>query len=113
MLGINLGVNCEFICFDKPNWTLGLLADLMGKLKAFAESKGWERATLVSCEDCTEYDSVNQRYNIVVRYLIGEHVYDSWLLFLKGEIIDGKAFHKRYDEFYPENNRLSGGKCHG
>ena len=94
----------QFLNFHhNNNWRLDVIADISRKVLDYANSHGLKDVTLVSVEDDTWGDPANQRYNIEIAFDRTENnVIGQRLLMLKGEIIDGETFHKRYKEFYPE-----------
>ncbi len=51
-------------------------------------------------------DDRNNRIDIEVEYLDSKgHLIHQKLLILNDELIDGKAFHERHDEWYPRENK--------
>ena len=85
----------------EDHWTLENLSDIIQKVKAYVEEKKYEQARLESIEDSTWNDPDNQRYNISIVYTNGRgHKIRQQLMLLKGELIDGEEFHKRFSEFY-------------
>ena len=94
----------KFINWDDPLnvWSLYKVTEICQKVKAYADTHGLEDAVLHSVEDNIWSDPANQRYDIEIRYEKKGHLIEQKLLMLKGEIIDGTEFHKRFDEFYPK-----------
>lgn len=83
-------------------WSLNKVATIVNSVKNYADLKGYENVELVSVEDNTWSDAINQRYDVEIRFMDGEkRLVGQKLLILKGEVIDGLEFHKRFDEFYP------------
>ncbi len=69
-------------------------------IKDYCDRNNLEDVEVLSIEDNTATDTVNQRFDIEIMFRRkGIPVYQK-LLILKGEVIDGKTFHKRYEEFY-------------
>ena len=91
----------EFIDFwNTGYWALETVNNIVSKVSEYAEKKGLKDVKLVSVENNINSDPKNQRFDVVIQHL-GEtcHVQRK-LLILKGEVIDGDEFHKRYKEFY-------------
>ena len=96
----------KFINFDDPlnRWSLDKTVEVVSKTKLYADSKGYSEVELVEVEDNTWADIANQRIDITITYVKKGHCYRQKLLMLKGEILDGKEFHARFQEFYPERS---------
>ncbi len=88
---------------EAHTWALDKIKSIVDLLSDYAESHGLKDVVLVSVEDSTWSDSANQRYDIYVEYPSesGQPVQQK-LLILKGEVIDGRTLHERFEEFYPE-----------
>ena len=92
-----------FVNFNDPlnRWDLDTVKMVCDKVKGYALNKGISDVELVTVEDNTWTDKVNQRYDITIRYTSGDGLFmEQKLLILRGRVIDGKEFHKHYDEFY-------------
>lgn len=91
-----------FIDFSDPRkkWKLNLIADIIEKVKAYADKNGYKDVVLLSVEDNTWNDPKNQRFDVEIA-TSGNPQWQK-LLFLKGELLDGNEFHERFNEFYPE-----------
>lgn len=86
----------------RNEWPLDVIVKIVNGIKAYADSKGLSDVVLWSVEDSTYSDPNNQRYDIMIRYKVNGHEINQKMMMLKGEIIDGEEFHKRFREFYPE-----------
>lgn len=84
----------------RNEWPLDLIVKIVNGIKTYADSKGLSDVVLWSVEDNTASDPNNQRYDIVIRYKLNGHDISQKVMMLKGEIIDGEEFHKRFAEFY-------------
>ena len=82
-------------------WTLDTVKMVCDKVKGYVLRRNISDVELLSVEDNTWADSDNQRYDVTIRYT-SENGYfmEQKLLILKGEVLDGVEFHKRYNEFY-------------
>lgn len=80
-------------------WKLDTVIEIISKVKDYCLLKGLSGVELYEVEDNTEKDP-NQRYDVSIRYIRDGHLIQQKLLILKGEVLDGDAFHKRYEEFY-------------
>ena len=95
----------KFVNFDDPlnRWTVDVVAEIATKVKSYCSKRGIKDAELHSVEDNTWSDARNQRFDIEIRYVDARnHLIQQKLLMLNGEVLDGKEFHKRFREFYPE-----------
>ena len=93
----------RFVNFDDVlnRWSLDLVADIVTKTKAYADSQNLHDVELYEVEDSMWSDPDNNRIDITIRYNDDKGFYCSRkLLMLKGEIVDGVEFHKRFEEFY-------------
>jgi len=92
----------RFINFDDPynRWTLDKILYICNKVKEYATKHNLENVVLETIEDNRWSDSKNQRYDITISYYKGDHIWEQKLLLLKGELIDGKECHRRFNEFY-------------
>ena len=84
-------------------WDLDALVDIINKVNAYVSVFADEntKADVTDIEDNTYADKANKRYDITVKYFKKGHYIQQKLLYLKGELIDGEEFHRRYKEFYP------------
>ncbi len=91
----------EFIDFwNTGYWTLETVNNIVSKVSEYAEKKGLKDVKLVSVENNINSDPKNQRFDVVIQHLGETFHVQRKLLILKGEVIDGDEFHKRYKEFY-------------
>lgn len=102
-------IKTKFICWGHSNcYTLDVIYNIIQRVKAYADANGYENATLVSVERDPDFEKSHERYDIEIVY---DKPYEkkgvnytqrAWqkLLLIDGEIVDGPAFHRRYDEFY-------------
>jgi hypothetical protein len=91
----------KFMDYDAADWKLDVVADIVTKVKAWCDEKGLKDVVLCTVENCVWSDPKNQRYDVGIQYISDEGVLTRQrLLILKGEVIDGETFHKRYHEFY-------------
>lgn len=97
----------KFINLEDPmnEWRLDKVFEICQKVKEYADKNGLKDVVLHHVEDNVWSDAINQRYDIEIRYRINGHLIEQKLLMLKGEILDGKEFHARHDEFYPSTKR--------
>lgn len=85
-----------------PHWPIDLMIDILGKIKAYADKKGYTGVEVQRVEDSTWSDPINKRYDIDIVYTDQDnHLIRQKLLMLKGELLDGLEFHNRFKEFYP------------
>ncbi len=91
----------KFIDFSgKGSWTIDKVLEVVTKIKAYTDKKGYDNVRLFSVEDNTWSDPVNERYDIELSFTSKGKAYTQKLLILKGEVLDGTEFHKRFSEFY-------------
>ena len=74
---------------------------IINEVEKYCHSHEIAQYNIMSIEDSTWSDPVNQRHDVSLRYHKDGHFLEQKLLFLKGELLDGKEFHKRVEEFYP------------
>jgi hypothetical protein len=100
----------KFVNFNDPHnrWSLKKICEITGLLKEYADKHDYRNVELLYVEDNTWSDEVNQRYDIEITYVGDSGPHWQKLLIMKGEVIDGLEFHKRYEEFYPENAARTG-----
>ncbi len=93
----------KFINWNNPDksWPLDIVADIVSKIKGYADKESLENASILEVEDNTWSDPTNNRYDITIMFTKDGHICQQKLLFLNGELIDGEDFHKRFSEFYP------------
>ena len=94
-------IKTKFICWGTANcFTVDKIAEIVGKVKAYADSNGYKNAYLISVEKDYD-DKENDRYDVEITFVNnnGSNVLQK-LLMLKGEIVDGHEFHHRFNEFY-------------
>lgn len=82
-------------------WSLEKVCEITGLIKEYADKHDYHDVRLLSVEDNTWSDEANQRYDIEIDYVSDGGRCWQKLLIMKGEVIDGLQFHKRYVEFYP------------
>ncbi len=92
----------QFINFySDEEWKLDDIVDILTKVQQYAEKKGLKNVTLHSVEDNQWSDPDNKRFDIDIDYVnVNGIPIRQRLLFLKGEVLDGEEFHKRFEEFY-------------
>lgn len=92
----------EFINFGPNELLLKDITDVLQKVQEYVIKKGFKDPVLCSFEDARWEDPANQRFDIVIEYIDDDtcHRVRQKLLILKGEVIDGNTFHKRFSEFY-------------
>lgn len=104
----------KFFNFDDyyNRWPLDKVVDIVTKVKEYTDRNGIKDPELLEVEDQSWEERRigfdNNRINIRIRYFEDGKLYEQILLIMKGEVIDGKEFHERYDEFYP--GKKEGGK---
>jgi len=82
-------------------WRLDIVTQICNDVSEYTHKHGILRAEIDTIEDNTWADEVNRRYDVTIRYTADNGLLmEQKLLILKGEVIDGKEFHRRYDEFY-------------
>ena len=100
----------EFINFqDNSFWSLETIYNIVSKVKDYADRQKLVDVRLVSVEDNSWSDPDNQRFDVYIEHSepfpnFGNQRFRRKLLILKGEVLDGKEFHKRCSEFYPEKS---------
>lgn len=82
-------------------WSLEKIWEITGLIKEYADKHDYHDVKLLSVEDNTWSDEANQRYDIEIDYVSDGGLCRQKLFLMKGEVIDGLQFHKRYAEFYP------------
>ena len=94
----------QFVNLDDPlnRWTVDKVDEIVTLVRQYTETHNIECAELCSVDDNTWSDQKNKRYDVWIRYYKEGHFWEQKLLILKGQILDGKEFHKRYSEFYGE-----------
>lgn len=93
----------RLINWDKEDadWRLDVLASICTQTLDYANKRGYKNVILESIEDNTLTDPANQRYDIQILFdRTEENVIGQKLLMMKGEVIDCKTFHRRYEEYY-------------
>ncbi len=92
----------KLVNFAEPDkqWDLATLADIIKKVNKYATERGLENTTLSEIEDQSWSDSKNRRFDIVIEFEVCGIRTRQKLLYLKGQILDGQEFHKRFHEFY-------------
>lgn len=88
--------------YDPLNrWTVQEVLDIASLIDDYCKSSNIKNAELCSVESNCLADPENQRYDIEICYSNeAEMLIRQKLLILKGEVVDGKEFHKRFKEFY-------------
>ena len=90
----------KLINFNDNRWNCNVLNDIITKTERYITEMGYSEAELVSIEDNSWEDKENCRYDIEIQFMSGKRLVRQKLLLLKGELLDGKTFHKRFGEFY-------------
>ena len=89
--------------YDPQNrWPLDTVIEIVNKVKEYADKAGLKDVELREIEDQTWSDPDNNRYDITIVYPLEGILISQKLLLLKGEIVNGEEFHKRFSEFYPD-----------
>lgn len=86
---------------DNELWDLNVLIDIKSKVEKYILDNKYNNAYINEIENSTWTDPINQRYDIWITYIKNKKLFQQKLLYLKGELLDGNEFHKRYEEFYP------------
>ncbi len=93
----------RFINFGQSKgWDIETMKSIADQIYDYVTSRGYTNVLVTDIEDNHEFDKVNGRYDITIVYNKGQALCCRQLLYLKGEIVDGDAFHKRFEEFYPK-----------
>ena len=89
-------------CSDSFNrCPLDIMSEVTTNLMFYSNKHGLKDVYLECIEDCRYSDPENERYNIDILYTNEKgNVTRQRLLYLKGEVLDGTAFHERFEEFY-------------
>ncbi len=98
-----------FINFDDyyNRWSLKKVVEITSKVSDYCAKNKIVDPELLYVEDSSWADKANERIDIEIRYTNKDGILmQQKLLMLKGEIIDGKEFHKRYNEFYPKKTAV-------
>ena len=83
-------------------WKLDEVVRITSLIKEYADKHNLKDVELLEVEDNRWEDEVNQRIDVEIVYPDTKGIMiQQKLLILKGEILDGKEFHKRAEEFYP------------
>lgn len=94
--------------FYEDGWDLGVLADIRHKTDAYAVKHELIDCTIIQVFDNSKVDEANNRYDIDVVYkdaVTGRRT-RAKLLYMKGDVVDGEEFHKRYEEFYGDRTDM-------
>lgn len=83
-------------------WSLDKVVEIITKTKDYCDAHNLKDVELYEIEDNSWADIDNQRIDIEIRYYKNNALTEQKLLLLKGEVIDGKEFHERFEEFYPK-----------
>ncbi len=96
----------KFINWDNKEWELDKVAEIINKVKDYCDKKGI-KASLYEVEDqSSNPGEKNERFDVEIRYFNEKNILiQQKLLILNGEVVDGKEFHKRFNEFYPTSER--------
>ncbi len=85
-----------------PHWPIDLMIDILSKIKTYADKNGYTNVEVLRVEDSTWSAPANERYDVEIVYTGKDNKpIRQKLLMLKGELLDGIEFHKRFREFYP------------
>ena len=103
-------MNELFINFNDPrnNWSLEKVYEITKLIKEYVDRRDYHEVRLLSVEDNTWSDAANQRYDIEITFINDGGFQWQKLLIMKGEVIDGWQFHKRYEEYYPDGANRPG-----
>lgn len=91
-------------------WRIEDILKVVTLIKEYAEKKGLQCVTIYKVEDNQITDPANQRFDVTIQYPHGDVnrcVISQKLVILRGEVLDGKEFHKRYNEFYGESKEAT------
>ncbi len=91
----------QVISFHDGLLPVTTLSNILCQLTRYADAHGIKDPELYRIEDNTHEDPVNQRFDVEILYKREQNTVSQKFLFLKGELIDGESFHKRFSEFYP------------
>ena len=94
-------------CYNR--WPLDKVISIVTKVKEYTDRNGIKDPELHEVEDLSweKGEEINKRINVRIRYFKDNQLYERWLMIMKGEVIDGKEFHKRHNEFYPRKELTS------
>ena len=94
--------NTKLINFYKEGyWEMETILNILSKVKSYTDKKGLKDVELVEIEDSSLCDTENQRFDVVIQCVTPKGLtIQKKLLILKGEVVDGEEFHKRFKEFY-------------
>lgn len=101
----------KFVNYRDPlnRWTLDTVLYITQLIDEWCKTKGLKDVTLQRVEDNTYDDPANKRIDVEICYTNAKgFLVQQKLLILKGEVIDGETFHKRFSEFYPKEAILGG-----
>lgn len=83
-------------------WKLDTVALIVTKVQKYCVKHNLRNVILREVEDNRWSDPDNGRFDIEIIYENENgKLFEQKLLYLQGEIIDGKEFHERIEEFYP------------
>lgn len=85
-------------------WPISELKKVLDAIENYRLKKlsDCESLRVCSLEKNLKSKDKNDRVDIEVNYIHnGQFIYQK-LLMMKGEVVDGSEFHKRFQEFYPE-----------
>ena len=95
--------------FIEWGFPVDIAADITSKIKEHMDNAGIKDAGIYRIEDQSYADPVNNRFDIEVDYSLDGRMVRQKLLYLKGEIVDGVDFHRRFKEFYPDRTESHDG----
>ena len=95
--------------FIEWGFPVDIAADITSKIKEYMDNAGIKDAGIYRIEDQSYADPVNNRFDIEVDYSLDGRMVWQKRLYLKGEIVDGVDFHRRFKEFYPDRTEAHDG----
>ena len=103
---MNYGIFLNFSDYLN-RWKLDTIVNVVSLVKSYVESHHIKDVELCSVEDNT-WSGDNDRYDVEIRYADSKgDIIQQKLLILRGEILDSKEFHSRYEEFYQRKEVLA------
>lgn len=91
--------------YNEESWYVEDIFKVVTLVREYADKNKLSGVKLVEVEDNTYSDPKNERFDVTIMYTTTngsgkQKLIIQKLLILKGEILDGEEFHKRFKEFY-------------
>ncbi len=86
----------------EDSWVLDTIEDIIAKVKAYGSLHSLD-INMIEIENTSYTDVANNRYDISIKYNNEKsQPISQKLLYLKGDIVDGKTLHANFEKYYPK-----------